>query len=658
MSLGKERIGYKIALGFLVLFFTLFFWASLISYNPGDPSLSNAVSGPVNNICGIAGAWVSDIALRLFGLFAFLIPVFAIILYLRFLGRIGERSSFGWLLLLGSLFFILSGISISKGIYPYTGCLGGGIGLFIKEFLERYLGAAGYVILTLSLLAVSLFLLGLNFSRIWRFLKKVRVKKTARRRKKKPLKEEPAQEKEGYKLPPISLLKEPSSQGFKVNREELERKAKLIEETLKSFNIEGKVTNIRPGPLVTTFEYQPATGVKISKIVGLQDDLAMALQAVSLRVIAPIPGKSVVGLEVANDTRETVHLREILESQAFRRSKSLLTLALGKDIFGEPYVADLAKMPHLLIAGATGSGKSVSLNAMILSILYKASPKEVKFILIDPKMLELSFYQGIPHLLHPVVVDPKKASNALMWAVEEMERRYTTLSEAGVRDINSYNANSQDKIPYIVIVIDELADLIMVSSKEVEEAITRLAQMARASGIHMIVATQRPSVDVISGLIKANFPTRISFRVSSRADSKTILDGQGAERLLGMGDMLFIPPGETRPVRLHGPFVSEEEIKAVVEYVKSQGEPEYLEEITQSHGMEREGEGDEVDELFQSAVDFAIKMGYVSVSLLQRRFRIGYNRAARIVEEMEKRGIVGPSDGVKPRKVLVKGRIG
>ncbi len=648
---------------FLFLFLSLFYWISLATYSPSDPSFNSSGSGHVSNWCGIVGAYVSDIFIQLFGVLSFLFPFFFLLYMLKKHGKASGKHEVSLFFFTLSLLFLLSSVSLSGKVYPYTTSLGGGFGEVIHGVLVRYLGNVGYLVLAFCCLGASLFPFA---SRWFRGLRKdviptvVKRKKGGKGVKKEDILPESSSTQSssgaGYTLPPVELLSPPERVSSRPSKEEFTRKARLIEEKLRDFKIDGKVVNVRPGPVVTTFEYQPAPGIKISKISTLQDDLAMALQALSLRIIAPVPGKSVIGFEVPNDVRETVYLREIIESPAFKRSSSPLTLALGKDIFGEPYVADLAKMPHLLVAGATGSGKSVALNTMIMSILYKASPQDVKFIMVDPKMLELSSYEAIPHLLHPVVVDPKKAAHALSWAVQEMERRYGVLSGTGARDIVSYNSkvSEEERMPYIVIVIDELSDLIMVSSKEVEEAITRLAQMARASGIHMIVATQRPSVDVISGLIKANFPTRISFRVSSRADSKTILDGHGAEKLLGMGDMLFVPPGESRPIRLHGPFVSDDEVERVVSHVRAQGRPEYLTEITS--GSEEEGEisEDEVDELFHDAVEFAKSMGYISVSLLQRRFRIGYNRAARIVEEMERRGMVGPSDGVKPRKVLVK----
>jgi S-DNA-T family DNA segregation ATPase FtsK/SpoIIIE len=381
----------------------------------------------------------------------------------------------------------------------------------------------------------------------------------------------------------------------------------------------------------------------------------MALSSVSIRIIAPIPGKSVVGIEIPNTVRQTVYLREIIESDMFAASHSHLTLALGKTIAGEPFVAELAKMPHLLVAGATGSGKSVSLNSMICSILFKATPTNVRFLMIDLKMLELSFYEGIPHLLLPVVTNPKNAKTALRWMTDEMERRYAMMAEKGVRNIEKYNQKmvkqESETIPYIVVVIDELADLMMVSPKEVEEYIARLAQMARASGIHLILATQRPSVDVLTGIIKANFPARISCKVFSKVDSRTILDTNGAESLLGFGDLLFLSPGIGRLQRLHGPFVSEGEIRRIVEFLKQQGTPTYHQEILEE--KEEEDAGEEMDdEKYREAVEFVMTRGEASISMIQRRFRIGYNRAARIIERMETEGIVGPSDGVKSREVL------
>jgi len=469
---------------------------------------------------------------------------------------------------------------------------------------------------------------------------------------------------EDYKLPSTDLLDAKMDSGIEVDRTAVYEKAKLIEDKLQDFGVKGKVTEIRPGPVITMFEYKPAPGIKINKIAALENDLAMGLSAVSIRIIAPIPGKDVIGIEVPNTKRELVVLREMLEDPEFSKSESFLTLALGKDISGLSFYMDLRKAPHLMIAGTTGSGKSVLLNAIITSMLYKASPRELKFIMIDPKMLELSVYEDIPHLLHPVVTDPKKAAAALRWAVMEMDNRYSILSEEGVRDIESYNKNlmkhgTEDKweryLPYIVIVLDELADLMMVSGNEVKDSVTRLAQKARAAGIHLIVATQRPSADVVAGLIKANFPARISFLVFSKIDSRIILDAGGAERLLGKGDMLFLEPGTSNLVRLQGALISDEEREGITDFVKSQGQPHYNEEIT--FVEEQEGDSDlddEKDELYQQALRTIAESGQASISMLQRKLKIGYNRAARIVEIMEKEGVVGPQEVAgKPREVFI-----
>ncbi|MFT4578013.1 MAG: S-DNA-T family DNA segregation ATPase FtsK/SpoIIIE [Nitrospinales bacterium] len=499
-----------------------------------------------------------------------------------------------------------------------------------------------------------------------------------------------------YQVPPISLLNDvPLETGINTDKahKDILASSAILEKKLADFGVQGRVVQVLPGPVITIFEYEPAPGIKVSRISALADDLALAMRCVSLRILAPVPGKPVVGIEIPNLRRETIYFKDVMESDEFQGSESKLTLAIGKDITGEPAVQDLAKTPHLLMAGSTGSGKSVGLNSMICSILLNATPDEVKMIMIDPKMLELSIYDGIPHLIAPVVTNPKKAAAALQWAVTEMESRYKMMAERGVRNIGGFNdlaeklqkeyeiefkkhekANkglkpvSEDneeeevllpeppaKLPYVVVLIDELADLMMVASKGVEESLTRLAQMARAAGIHLIVATQRPSVDVLTGIIKANFPTRMSYKVTSRVDSRTILDAMGADKLLGRGDMLFLPPGSSNLLRLHGVMVSDEEIERIVNFTKKQAKPLYEEDIFQAAEIEAkdEAEEEEYDEKYDEALAIVAKERQASISYIQRRLRIGYNRAARIVETMEREGVVGPSDGVKPREVYV-----
>jgi S-DNA-T family DNA segregation ATPase FtsK/SpoIIIE len=476
----------------------------------------------------------------------------------------------------------------------------------------------------------------------------------------------------GFKLPPSSLLHRPDEQQA-IDADELKLLAQVLTEKYSEFDVHGQVTQINPGPVVTTFEFKPEAGIKYSRITNLTDDLCLALKAESI-LIERMAGKSTVGIQVPNREREIIWLRENIESSEFIGTKSKLTLALGKDINGRIVTADLAGMPHLLIAGSTGAGKSVAINAMIMSILYKATPDQVRLILVDPKRLELGNYEGVPHLFTPIITEPKLAANALRNAVREMERRLKLLAEKGVRNMEQYNKlfddegtrslfgeDSEDRpLPYIVIIIDELADLMMLDSGNVEESVTRLAQMARAVGIHLVLATQRPSVDVITGLIKANFPARISFRVATKVDSRTILDANGAEALLGRGDMLYLPSGSSRLHRLHAPFVTEKEIAAVVEFWKSQGTAEYEEKFLQAPKDERAGEsgaagedgGEENDPLYNDAVRLVVEFGKASTSLLQRRLRIGYGRAAHLIDLMERDGIVGAADGPKPREVL------
>ncbi|HJR59503.1 MAG TPA: DNA translocase FtsK 4TM domain-containing protein [Vicinamibacterales bacterium] len=473
-----------------------------------------------------------------------------------------------------------------------------------------------------------------------------------------------------YTLPPLALLDAPKSHR-KIDERQLMEGARLLEEKCREFSVEGSVVQIHPGPVVTTYEFKPDAGVKYSKVTGLADDLCLAMQAESV-LIDRIPGKSTVGIQIPNPNRELISMRELLEADIYKRSASKLTLAMGKTIHGEPYISDLATMPHLLIAGSTGTGKSVSVNAMLSSILFRATPDDVRMIMVDPKRLELGMYEEIPHLLTPVVVDPKLAANALRWAVREMEERYKTLAAVGVRNIEQYNRNirtmqEENKgpvmdeqgneirtLPFIVVLIDELADLMMVAGNEVEESICRLAQMARAVGIHLILATQRPSVDVITGLIKANLPARISFRVSSKIDSRTILDANGAEQLLGRGDMLYLPPASSRHIRLHGPYISEQESARLASFLRKQGRPNYDSSITED---EKKPGGElefEKDDLYDEAARIVVTSGQASISYLQRRLRIGFSRAARLVDMMEADGLVSQAAGGKAREVLVK----
>ncbi|MBI2230941.1 MAG: DNA translocase FtsK, partial [Deltaproteobacteria bacterium] len=494
---------------------------------------------------------------------------------------------------------------------------------------------------------------------------------------------------QGYTLPPPDLLDPPDGEQFKIDKETLHANSLILQKKLADFGVDGEVVAVRPGPVITMYEFKPAAGVKVRRIVLLSDDLAMALRAVSVRILAPIPGESVVGIEIPNPRRETVYLREVIESEAYQSGDSKLTLALGKDTGGGPFVTDLARMPHLLVAGATGTGKSVSINAMVLSILFKSSPQDVKFIMVDPKMLELTMYEEIPHLLVPVVTDPKKAAAALFWAMDEMDRRYRLMKDKGARNIDNYNRTLErdaahkksvfeltepedpnnepgghfaeeaplvhERLPRIVIVVDELADLMMTVGRDIEEYITRLAQKARAAGIHLILATQRPSVDVITGLIKANFPARISFQVTSRVDSRTILDSIGAEKLLGNGDLLYLPPGTARITRVHGALVSDQEVRKVIQFIKQQARPDYRPEVFE---IKREAEAaaadEEYDEMYDQAVAIVTETQQASISMIQRRLRVGYNRAARMIEQMERDGVVGPADGAKPREVYAR----
>jgi DNA segregation ATPase FtsK/SpoIIIE, S-DNA-T family len=715
-----------------------FFILCLYSFYPQDSSfnLYQPVPAKIHNLGGVVGAYLSDILWQVFGIACFLLPIALLKRGISiFANRKHEHRGLRWIgfgLLVISSATILNIFLGEVRIFAYEGIAGGVLGKVVGGFLERYLSVVGT-----SLLAIIIFLssfvltTGVSLSKVvqgsakasqlffrwliqakdlywgkWR--KKRELKKSARIRQgpahppiilspeieqeSAPQQESlpfPAQKGGEYRLPPLSILEERKDKGVKVSEDVLWANSQILESKLKDYGVEGKVVGVRPGPIVTVYEFEPAAGIKVNRILNLGDDLALALSALSVRIQAPIPGKPVVGIEIPNPVRETVCLKDVAGSDLFQGSSSTLTLAIGKDISGSPFVIDLARLPHLLVAGSTGSGKSVSINAMICSLLLRATPEAVKFLLIDPKMLELPAYEGIPHLLLPVVTDAKEAAIALRWMVEEMERRYAMMAEQGIRNIENYNQRVKEgtlgktplpsrgpehqaeglaagqqhedaeaalppqRLPYVLVVIDELADLMIVSGREVEESIIRLAQMARAAGIHLILATQRPSVDVLTGLIKVNFPARISFQVSTKTDSRTILDTQGAEHLLGSGDMLFLPPGSSKLLRIHGAYVSEGEMKKIVEFWQAQGGPTYDRHILRERRERTELEDQEHDEKYDEAVAFVARTHQASISLIQRKLRIGYNRAARIIEQMEEEGIVGPSDGVKPREVLI-----
>ena len=704
--------------GLIFLLMAIILGGSLLFYNPGDQLFWN-VTGPLgkaHNLFGTVGAHLAGGVFFLVGFSSFWLVIIALTMaFLSFRGRHVSspvKSTVAALTLLASFSGILS-LQLS-GVVSFRGGqihAGGLVGVELAELTKSFLNFFGaYVfflaVFIISLMIVSRLSLGWLFSSmgLWimgvlRHIKEAINKKKERKKRSrrttlartkikskpkvtivKPKREpekRPEQERFGFMnvageftLPSVDLLDDPPErEDTGIQRESLEMNARRVEKKLADFGVQGDVTEILPGPVITMYEYKPAPGVKISKVAGLSDDLALALRAPSVRIVAPIPGKAAIGIEIPNNKREMVCLKDLFLSSSYRDSRYDLPIALGKDITGEPVIADLTKMPHLLVAGATGAGKSVSLNTMINSILFKVSPEMVRFLIIDPKRIELSIYHDIPHLLHPVVVQPKEATKALRWAVEEMERRYMLLSDRGVRNINSYNRKilkDQKKIVttdetegadkplyYIILVIDELADLMMASSRDVEESITRLAQMARAAGIHLIIATQRPSVDVLTGIIKANFPARISFQVASKVDSRTILDAMGAEALLGEGDMLFMPPGVGRLTRIHGAYISEEETKKITDFLRNQRKPDYDPSVLSGIAREKDSEEEEMelDEKYDDALEVVFKTGQASISMLQRKLRVGYNRAARMIEAMEKEGIVGPSDGVRPRDV-------
>ncbi|MBI4654601.1 MAG: DNA translocase FtsK 4TM domain-containing protein [Nitrospirae bacterium] len=687
--------------GILSILLGIVILLSLLTHTHWDPSpftYPNKVSD-IKNLLGPFGSYLSDILLQTIGLSSYVIPAILSIYGLRRILNKGAKQRV--FVVIGVAVLILSLSSLFSLILKVSS--GGILGFLLTRLSLGILSTTGSYLLFISLiLATSMFLLPFS---VVEFINSVKNKfilkyasisgreeqKTAERiteKEPQPIEtrypqEEPVvkiptykqeqlpllgypeprqrhikqKTRDDYELPYVELLKNPPPFKARPTKEDILQSSSLLEKKLQDFSIEGKVTYVSPGPVVTMFEFEPAPGIKIQKVMSLADDLALALKSVSVRVL-PIHGRATLGIEVPNKEREDVFLKDIISSEAFRKSQSKLTLALGKDIFGNPVVTELSRMPHLLIAGATGSGKSVAMSSMVLSLLYRTTPKELKMLMIDPKMLELPAYEGISHLLLPVITSPKDATESLKKAVLEMERRYNILAESGARNIEAYNKKIKsasvggEPLPYIVIFIDELADLMLISAYEVEDSIARLAQMARAAGIHLILATQRPSVDVITGLIKANFPSRISFQVSSKLDSRIILDTYGAERLLGKGDMLLVSPG-IKTLRVHGAYVSEEEIKVVVDFIKAQGSPDYsLFEEFKDEDLEN-SRLDEADELYQEARDLILSTGQASISFIQRRLKIGYNRAARIMEMMEEEGIVGPpAEAGKPREII------
>ncbi len=678
--------------GFALLGLALLGWLALAlgHYDARDPSFLQAHEGPVRNPAGFLGAAIADLLYQTLGFAAWGVLGLALAGLVRALrdkrpwhGGVWSLAWAPWLILSAALL----AMHMDAGALPAGA--GGVIGAALAQAALHAFGrvgaeallAAGWLAALLAAAGLSLRMLAV---RAWQALRALISRRRAPQaepqaaweaapaqavqveqvedepaahaapaapRAKKPL-PAPSRKGAGYAPPPLSLFAEPKHQG-RPSEEEMRAMAERLVQALGEYRVQGRVVHVQPGPVVTRLEFEPAPGTKLARVVALADDLARALRVPGVRVAGNVPGKNAIAIEVPNARREIVYLRELLASKAFRRAEGHLPLALGVDAAGRPVIADLARMPHLLVAGTTGSGKSVAINAMLCSLVARHGPDRLKLVLVDPKMLELSVYEGVPHLLAPVVTDPKKAAHALAWAVAEMERRYALMSEARVRNILGYNEKAEEKLPFVVVVVDELADLMMTAGKEVEQAICRIAQKARAAGIHLILATQRPSVDVITGLIKANLPSRLAFRVSSRVDSRTILDRIGAEQLLGHGDGLLLTGGGEL-LRVHGAFVSDEEVQRVAEHLRAQGAPEYREEVllppAQAQANE-EGE-EEADPLYDEAVALVVNKRKCSVSMVQRYLRIGYNRASRIVERMEREGIVSPPGQGGVREVL------
>ncbi|MBF0555254.1 MAG: DNA translocase FtsK 4TM domain-containing protein [Nitrospirae bacterium] len=698
--------------GVVAALFAVFCAVSLFTYDKWDPSPFTYTERQARNYAGVVGAYFSDTVFSLIGTSAFIIPLTAFIYGIRRLLGVRRRAEnvVGTLMFAVSLSMVLT---LSSWTFDTNIIKGGLAGSAITHMLDTFFSTVGAFLISLAALFTSVMLMLplKSSSLLMRRAEQVipdtpdisqeispdvtkevtpqsRPVKTPVIAEETPA-EEPQQElkiithtpedvpheelppeiekreirqipsdavNSMYALPGVGLLSAVQGQNKETSKDELQRAATILREKLSDFGVEGKISQAHPGPVITMYEFEPAPGVKISKVVALSDDLGRAMGGIKVRV-SLIPGKTPIGIEVPNEHRNIVSLKEIIASDKFTKKSSLLTLSLGKDIYGNPIVEDLARMPHLLVAGTTGSGKSVAVNSMVMSILYKAKPTEVRMLMIDPKLLELSIYEGIPHLVSNVITNPKEASEALKKMLIEMERRYRLIAEQGARNIDMFNASvaEEDRLPYIVIIIDELADLMFTAAKNVEDSIVRLAQMARAAGMHLIVATQRPSVDVITGIIKANFPSRIAFMVSSKVDSRTILDTHGAEKLLGRGDMLVLSPG-AKIQRVHGAFVTEEEIKAVVDHAKGQGSPDYTffdSLVVSETAASDDGSSGEKDEIYSDVIKYAREVGEVSISSIQRRFKIGYNRAARIVEIMETDGLIGPTKGAgKPRNFV------
>lgn len=708
----EERRNEIWAVFLLTLAVILF--VSLFSFDQGDLSFyTSSPNRPVKNFAGLIGAYFAGLIMFTLGKASFAIPLLTLGWAIaRFISKVPEKS---YLKVLGAVIFVIAVSSFLSIISRYDSVIrfssGGIVGLGFSTLLIKYFGIIGSYIITISLLTLS-FLLATEFllfpfvssaykrskalfTKTKDFLKRgivlkprprpklakspvkiqtkepavkpeiiqkppkpVIEKKKPEPKEKAPAKEILKEEKEAYTLPSLDILDSPPPIEERRLKEDLETSSKILEETLGDFGLEVKVVKIEQGPVITRYEVEPAPGIKVSKISALSDNIALAMKAQSVRVVAPIPGKGTIGVEVPNSKSVLVYLKEVLESKEFRdTSESKLTIALGKDISGHSVIADLADMPHLLIAGATGSGKTVCVNSLVASLLFNVTPDELKFLMVDPKMVELSIYNNIPHLLCPVVTEPKKVSAALYWIVNEMENRYKLFAETGSRNIDIYNEKidqiGNEKLPYIIVIIDELADLMAVAQQDIENAITRLAQLSRAVGIHIILATQRPSVDVITGVIKANFPARISFKVASKVDSRTVLDMNGADKLLGKGDMLFIEPGASKPIRAQGSLVSDTEIERLVNFIKEQRKPEYNIDILKEQ-KKAKFKTFEKDEVYEEAVRLVLQTKQASVSMLQRRLGLGYTRAARLIDMMEDEGIIGPYAGSKPREILVE----